>query len=61
MEPNERELITAAAIARMAGRSTSCKCREALRNAIITSPDKIEAAAKERLKAIIGKYLDRSS
>jgi 5'-methylthioadenosine phosphorylase len=57
---NAQKLIEGA-IARMAGRSTSCKCREALRNAIITSPDKIEAAAKERLKAIIGKYLDRSS
>ena len=54
---NAQKLI-AGAIARMAKRPLSCKCREALRHAIITSPDKIESAARERLKAIIGKYMD---
>jgi 5'-methylthioadenosine phosphorylase len=54
---NAQKLI-AAAISRIAGKPASCKCREALRHAIITSPDKIESAARERLKAIIGKYLD---
>lgn len=54
---NAQKLI-AGAIERMGNRPVSCKCREALRHAIITSPDKIESAARERLKAIIGKYLD---
>src|SRR5215813_3306873 len=54
---NAQKLI-AGAIGRRVKRPPSCKCREALRHAIITSPDKIESAARERLKAIIGKYLD---
>jgi 5'-methylthioadenosine phosphorylase len=54
---NAQKLIVGA-IGRIASRTVACKCREALRHAIITSPDKIESAARERLKAIIGKYLD---
>jgi 5'-methylthioadenosine phosphorylase len=54
---NAQKLI-AGAIGRIGRKPASCKCRQALRNAIITSTDKIESAARERLKAIIGKYLD---
>lgn len=53
---NAQKLI-AGAVARLAGRERSCKCGDSLRHAIITSPDKIAPEAKERLKAIIGKYV----
>jgi 5'-methylthioadenosine phosphorylase len=53
---NAQRLI-ASAIGRIAGADSSCKCGSALRHAIITSPDKITPQAKERLKAIIGKYV----
>src|ERR1051325_4974524 len=52
---NAQRLI-AGAVARVAGRERACKCGRALRHAIITSPDKIAPEARERLKAIIGKY-----
>jgi len=54
---NAQKLI-ASAIGRMAGRPVSCKCREAMKHAIITSKEQMESAAKERLHAIIGKYLN---
>ena len=53
---NAQRLI-ASTIGLIAGTDTSCKCRSALRHAIITSPDKITPEAKDRLKAIIGKYV----
>jgi 5'-methylthioadenosine phosphorylase len=53
---NAQNLI-AGTVARLAGSSPSCKCGHALRHAIITSPDKITPEAKQRLRAIIGKYL----
>jgi 5'-methylthioadenosine phosphorylase len=53
---NAQKLI-AGAVGRLAGRSRSCKCGDALRHAIITAPDRITPEAKERLKAIIGKYV----
>jgi 5'-methylthioadenosine phosphorylase len=53
---NAQSLI-AAAVGRLAGVESQCKCRHALRHAIITAPDKISPEAKERLKAIIGKYI----
>ena len=53
---NARELI-ASAVAQLAGKERSCKCGDSLRHAIITSPDRITPEAKERLKAIIGKYI----
>jgi len=53
---NAQRLI-ASTIGLIAGRDTTCKCRSALRHAIITSPDKITPEAKDRLKAIIGKYV----
>jgi 5'-methylthioadenosine phosphorylase len=54
---NAQKLI-AGAIERISSGEVLCKCRDALRHAIITSPDKIEPAARQRLKAIVGKYLD---
>jgi 5'-methylthioadenosine phosphorylase len=36
----------------------SCKCNSALAHAIITDRDKIPAAAREKLKLILGKYLE---
>ena len=53
---NAQRLI-ASTIGLIAGTDTRCKCRSALQHAIITSPDKITPEAKERLKAIIGKYV----
>jgi 5'-methylthioadenosine phosphorylase len=54
---NAQQLI-AGAIARIANEQRQCKCSHALRHAIITSPDKITPEAKERLAAIIGKYVN---
>jgi 5'-methylthioadenosine phosphorylase len=53
---NAQKLI-AGAVARLAQAERACKCGRSLRHAIITSPDKIAPEAKERLNAIIGKYL----
>jgi 5'-methylthioadenosine phosphorylase len=53
---NARRLI-AGAVKRLATAERACKCGHALRHAIITSPDKITADAKQRLKAIVGKYV----
>src|SRR5437660_7891186 len=36
----------------------SCKCGSALAHAILTERDKIPAATREKLKLILGKYLD---
>src|SRR5262249_7539401 len=52
---NAQKLI-AEAVARLATVERTCKCAVALRHAIITAPDKISPEARERLKAIIGKY-----
>lgn len=54
---NAQKLI-ATAVKRLAGADRNCKCASALRHAIITSPDRITPEAKERLKAIIGRYID---
>jgi 5'-methylthioadenosine phosphorylase len=53
---NAQKLI-AGAVARLAALKRTCKCGDALRHAIITSPDCITPEAKERLKAIIGRYV----
>ncbi len=53
---NAQKLI-AGAVARIASVDRKCKCGRALQHAIITAPDKITPEAKERLKAIIGKYV----
>jgi 5'-methylthioadenosine phosphorylase len=52
-----RQLIRGA-LRRLAGSPRSCACGEALRYAIITQPGEISDAAKERLSAIIGKYME---
>jgi 5'-methylthioadenosine phosphorylase len=39
-------------------RTRNCGCASALRDAIITSRDRVTPEAKQRLAAIIGKYLD---
>jgi 5'-methylthioadenosine phosphorylase len=49
--------LVAATVASLAETEARCKCRHALRHAIITAPDKIAPEARERLKAIIGKYV----
>jgi 5'-methylthioadenosine phosphorylase len=54
---NAQSLI-AGTVARIAGSEPSCKCQHALRHAILTAPDHITPEAKERLKAIIGKYVN---
>jgi 5'-methylthioadenosine phosphorylase len=53
---NAQKLI-ASAVARIHGAERACKCGHALRHAIITAPDKITPEARERLRAIIGKYV----
>jgi 5'-methylthioadenosine phosphorylase len=57
---NAQRLI-AGAVALLAQEARACKCGHSLRHAIITSPDKITPEAKERLKAIIGKYVSQKS
>jgi 5'-methylthioadenosine phosphorylase len=47
-----RETVTALPTAR------SCKCGSALAHAILTDRNKIPAATRERLKLILGKYLE---
>lgn len=53
---NAQKLI-ASAVTQLAGKDRICKCGDSLRHAIITSPDRISPEAKQRLKAIIGKYI----
>jgi 5'-methylthioadenosine phosphorylase len=53
---NAQRLI-ASAVAKLSGKTRTCKCGSSLRHAIITSPERITPEAKERLKAIIGKYV----
>jgi 5'-methylthioadenosine phosphorylase len=49
--------LIAGTVERLSGQPRTCKCGVALRHAIITAPDKISPEARERLKAIIGKYV----
>lgn len=53
---NARKII-AGAVARLASEQPQCEIRHALKNAILTARDKISPQAKERLRAIIGKYV----
>lgn len=53
---NAQKLI-ASAVAQLANKRRTCKCGDSLRHAIITSPERITPEAKDRLKAIIGKYV----
>ena len=52
---NAAKVVQHAVAAMPKGRS--CKCGSALANAILTDRAKIPAAAKEKLKLIVGKYL----
>jgi len=54
---NAQKLI-AGAVASLAGKLRTCKCGDSLRHAIITSAERITPEAKQRLKAIIGRYVD---
>ena len=42
-------------------KARSCKCGSALAHAIITDRDKIPAATREKLKLILGKYLENKT
>jgi 5'-methylthioadenosine phosphorylase len=53
---NAQKLI-AGAVAQLANKERSCKCGDSLRHAIITSPERITPEVKQRLEAIIGKYI----
>jgi len=53
---NAQKLI-AKAVERLAGHESDCRCRRSLAHAIITARDQIAPEVKERLKAIIGKYV----
>ena len=54
---NARKII-AGAVAKLALQASECDIRHSLKNAIITQRDKISPEVKERLKAIIGRYVD---
>jgi 5'-methylthioadenosine phosphorylase len=56
---NACNVVRATVAAMPKGRS--CKCGAALAHAIITERDKIPAAAREKLKLILGKYLDQKT
>jgi 5'-methylthioadenosine phosphorylase len=51
------QTLIASAVAQLAGKERICKCGDSLRHAIITSPDRITSEVKQRLGAIIGKYV----
>jgi 5'-methylthioadenosine phosphorylase len=55
---NARKLIRASA-PRIAG-ARACACGSALRSAIMTAPERIPAATRERLALLLDKYLPRS-
>ncbi len=50
--------VVAAALAQGAQRTRDCACGTALQNAIATAPQHISAAAKRRLQALIGSYIE---
>ena len=53
---NAQKLIVGA-VAQIANKQRSCKCGDSLRHAIITSPERITPEVKQRLEAIIGRYV----
>ena len=59
-----RNVSMAKQIARRAAARTaerqSCRCREALRDAIVTSPDLIPEQVRRDLAPLIGKYAEAS-
>ena len=54
---NARRLIRES-VRRLAGAERTCGCGQALRYAIITQPEEVSDAAKQRLSEIIGKYVE---
>ncbi|MBI3651931.1 MAG: S-methyl-5'-thioadenosine phosphorylase [Acidobacteria bacterium] len=52
------QVIMAGTIERLAKEAPECDIKHSLKNAIITQRDKITPEAKERLQAIIGKYVE---
>ena len=54
---NARKII-AGAVAKLAQEAPECDIKHSLKNAILTQRDKISPEVKERLKAIIGKYVE---
>lgn len=53
---NAKKLITGV-VKKLAEEKLQCEVAHSLKNAIISSPDKIRPEVRERLRAIIGKYL----
>lgn len=51
--------ILRAALPRANGELFDCACQHALENAIVTNPDLIPQATRERLDIIVGKYLPK--
>jgi 5'-methylthioadenosine phosphorylase len=45
------------AVRQLAARPRACKCGAALKHAILTHPEAVTAEARQRLAAIVGKYL----
>jgi 5'-methylthioadenosine phosphorylase len=50
--------VLKAAVRELPAGERSCVCANALRHAIITPPDAIAEATRERLRPILGRYLD---
>jgi 5'-methylthioadenosine phosphorylase len=50
--------VLKAAIGELPRGARSCSCASALRHAIITPPGAVSAEARERLRPIVGRYLD---
>jgi 5'-methylthioadenosine phosphorylase len=48
--------IIKGAVKILASRAATCKCQSALKHAIMTQPNLVPAATKEKLAAIVGKY-----
>src|SRR5258708_102928 len=49
--------IIKGAVKILAGREAACKCQSSLKHAIMTQPNVVPTATKEKLAAIVGKYL----
>jgi hypothetical protein len=49
--------VLRAALRRMPDRRGDCECAQALRHALVTSPDLVPDEVKRELAPIIGKYM----
>jgi 5'-methylthioadenosine phosphorylase len=54
---NAAKVVKAAVAAMPSSLARNCPCASAARFAVLTQPDAIPAAAKEKLKLLFGKYL----